>query len=334
MPAGVKYKYFFEPKINDAGTITFSATLVGPGITPSNEQVLYVGQPNALSLVARTGGTDAPGAPPGVKFNSFFVPAALDSSGSIAFFGGLAGPGVNGTNDSGLWAGSPSQPSLVMRQGDQAPGAPAGYVFNNAADVLLNDNGGMVFSASLNFNNNGAGVGIWTRDASGLHSLAITGNHAPGTAFDFSGFHALAMSPDGEIVAFLASINAPASPSGVWIADDIGQLRKLILEGDTVDIDGVGPRVVSSFAFYGDFGRTILGEPTDPNLSLNDLGQVFLRATFTDGSSGVFTAEFVPEPALLAWLALVPLAARRRRRKPRCLSSPRENQLRTGLPRG
>jgi PEP-CTERM motif len=75
-------------------------------------------------------GDQAPDTPTGAAFSEFNSPV-LNNAGQIAFQGLLfnGGGGVNNTNDTGLWSGTPGTIGLVARTGDQAPGYAAGKVF-------------------------------------------------------------------------------------------------------------------------------------------------------------------------------------------------------------
>jgi len=70
-----------------------------------------------LALVAREG-NQAPGTPEGVFFRSLSTPA-LNNAGQTAFSGFLAGTGVDGSNDRGIWAEDlQGVLTLIARTGD------------------------------------------------------------------------------------------------------------------------------------------------------------------------------------------------------------------------
>src|SRR5262245_4710772 len=76
-------------------------------------------------------GDAAPGTPAGVVFGqatgtAFGYPGS-STTGFVAFNAGVMGPGITaGTNDFGIWAGTPGAIQLVARATDPAPGTAAG----------------------------------------------------------------------------------------------------------------------------------------------------------------------------------------------------------------
>ena len=140
-----------------------------------------------MSLVARRG-SRAPGTPVGVNFGSeqivTFDSPVLNDSGKVAFRAVVSGPGVDESNDEGIWAGTVNDLKLVARAGSHAPGTPAGVNFEtffpwNGA-LQLNVRGQSVFTAFLMgddviFGQNS--IGIWATDITGaLHLIARTGD--------------------------------------------------------------------------------------------------------------------------------------------------------------
>ena len=80
-------------------------------------------------------GTQAPGLPAGVNFSFLAGNPQLNDAGQVAFSSFLAGTGVGSTNDEAIYRGT----TLVARDGNAAPGLPAGVNF-----------GGLVGSPQLN----------------------------------------------------------------------------------------------------------------------------------------------------------------------------------------
>ena len=85
-----------------------------------------------------------------------------------------------------------------------------------------------------------------------------------------------------------------------------GGLGLLVREGDLIDVDdgpGVDLRTVTSLSIPNNEVGAAVGQ----------LNRVVFQATFTDGSSGVFVANIIPEPTGLAFLGgLGALMLRRR----------------------
>ncbi len=106
-----------DPAFNGTGRIAFRG-FTAPGVSG-----IWSEGPGALALVARVGDS-APGTRAGINFAGFGHPAFNDA-GHTAFWAVLSGPGVNGSNDTGLWAESPSgELTLIVREGDPLEVAP------------------------------------------------------------------------------------------------------------------------------------------------------------------------------------------------------------------
>lgn len=191
MPDGVVFSgslfvAFTNPALNSAGRTAFAGRVAGAGVDSTNDQGIWSEASGSLALVVRSG-TPAPGTPSGVNFKSFssrLTSPVLNDAGEIAFFAALAGPGVNSTNNLGLWAGASGSLALVARMGDHAPGTEDGVVFGHFANVaghtpndvrhaILNAAGQTAFFSPLR----GSGIndsndrGIWATDRSGALQL-------------------------------------------------------------------------------------------------------------------------------------------------------------------
>lgn len=92
------------PVISNGGHTAFKGRLRGPGVVPRNEVGIWIERAGQLNLVAR-GGDFAPGTEPEVVFWSLghFREPLLNALGQVAFQEVLRGPGIDVTNDEGLW---------------------------------------------------------------------------------------------------------------------------------------------------------------------------------------------------------------------------------------
>ncbi|MEM9753102.1 MAG: choice-of-anchor tandem repeat NxxGxxAF-containing protein [Planctomycetota bacterium] len=183
-----RFDNFSSPALNDAGQITFFALLDGPDIETTNDSGLWSEAAGSLgnpALIAREG-DPAPGTADGVNYwrLSGFV---LNAAGETAFKSQLIGPGVDTTNDSGVWseaAGSIGSPALVARAGTQAPGTPDGVNFLVFSTPSLNAAGQIAFEGILT----GTEVdddndrGIWASEPNGELTLVVRN----GDQFDVS----------------------------------------------------------------------------------------------------------------------------------------------------
>ena len=102
--------------------MAYSAVLTGS----SGGQALYAGPLAAPQLVARSNDA-APDTPAGVNYSSFDFPTlSLNDAGQVAYVAFLTGSGVTNDNARALYAGPLADPQVVAREGDAAPGTPAG----------------------------------------------------------------------------------------------------------------------------------------------------------------------------------------------------------------
>jgi hypothetical protein len=116
--AGTVFSGLSAPILNGAGDVAFHATLAGPGVTPANNQGIWIGSPGNLRLLVRQG-APAPGTADGIVFgNLTFSQPAINGAGQVAFSAQLAGPGVTFDNNEGIWVGSSAdQLTLYIRKG-------------------------------------------------------------------------------------------------------------------------------------------------------------------------------------------------------------------------
>ena len=126
--SGVNYGGFGTPVLNAAGQIAFVAFVTGSGVNSSNNGGIWSGDAGALALVVREG-SQAPGLPSGVNFNSFFSNSlVLNAAGQTAFFANLTGIGVTASNREGLWATDrDGLLTLIARTGNLLEVAPGDF---------------------------------------------------------------------------------------------------------------------------------------------------------------------------------------------------------------
>jgi hypothetical protein len=332
-PAGVIFSNLvdFTPALSAGGQTGFRGFLrVGVGGVTSNDDTgIWSQSGGALSLVAREG-TQAPGAPAGVNFADIgFDFRAINAAGQVAFRAALQiGGGVTGLNDSGYWSQGSGPLALVAREGDPAPGAPAGSVFGHLSNsLILNAAGHTAFVGTLQ---NGLGgvtfsndSGIWSDRSGALELVAREGSQAPGTPsganFDFMprSSASIVLNSAGQMAVF-ASLRSGSggvnsfNNSGIWAEDVAGVLRLIVRRGDLLEVAPGDFRTVSSLSFRGDSGNE-----DGRGSGFNDLGQVAFIATFTDSTSGVFVSNLatLPEPtALTLGIVTVMLGAATMRR--------------------
>lgn len=213
-PVGAIFATFGNPIINSQGHVAFQAKLKTgtAGVTSLNDAAIFAEGNFASSgggggsgsgsisgsssgggpppyhrnfLIAREGDT-APGTVDGVftKFNdpvsnfSTFPSYYARFSDGVAFRGTLKiGGSVTKDSDTGIWAFYRGLLELVAREGDQAPGCPAGAVFVSFTALAMPDNAGVAFLAKLKPGAGGVtsanSVGIWATDLDGNLNLVV-----------------------------------------------------------------------------------------------------------------------------------------------------------------
>jgi hypothetical protein len=179
---GVRFTGASNPiAMNDAGHVAFGANLTGSGVGTANNVGIWADRGTGVQLVARSR-DPAPGMPAGVNFNSPFSPTVINTNGEVAFVAALVGPNL-GSNNAGIWSDVGGEGlKLIVREGQQAPGAPAGVIFESLQSFnapTLNTRGQIAFRALLN----GPGItlandsGLWAQDARGqLHLIVREGD--------------------------------------------------------------------------------------------------------------------------------------------------------------
>jgi hypothetical protein len=322
--------FFFSPTaMNASDAIAFTSGLAGPGVTPLNSGGIWAGSSVNVALVARAG-DPAPGLAPGTTFtspvtgsNPFSTPD-INASGHVAFSAATM-------SGSGIWLSGAAGLGLVAASGGQAPGMPAGVAFVPNAFAgfpgvpvqapLLNSHDALAFGATVA----GPGIsgannaGIWEGLSGSLNLIAQSGNQAPGAPVGVTFaiatpqsllYPTIALNSLGQ-VAF--SSGASDGSVGIWGTDTAGQLREVVRTGDLLQIAPGDERTVVTLALLGGSGNSD-GRPS----GLADNGQLAFRASFADGSSGIFVSSVLatPEPsslalALLAATALIVSLARR-----------------------
>ncbi len=252
LEAGVSYSGGGLPSINSAGQVAFRGWLQGPGVDSTNNVGIWSEGAGNLTLVARQG-EHAPGTEADVVFSSLSFPV-LNQAGRTAFYGTLQGPGVDLTNDTGVWSNNSGAVDLIVREGQPVPGTPPGVVFNTIRSdgdwsslspvklPLFNSAGQTAFQGFLagpdvTIDND---AGIWSNGSGSLSLIAREGSQAPGTEPGVLFRQFGADHPplgDGGHTAFFARLTGPGvtnfvNDQGIW-SDVGGTLTLLARTGDS-----------------------------------------------------------------------------------------------------
>ena len=200
--------------INGAGQTAFFARLIGPGVDSTNDHSIWSEGSGSLELVARKG-SHAPGTAEGVNFFSLIPGAMLNGAGQTAFAASLIGPGVDQTNNVGVWSEGSGSLALVARKGSPAPGTAEGVTFSSIfPGPVTNAEGQVAFTASLTGEDvdGSDDFGVWAEDRNGVLTLVIREGDqievAPGdvrtvlSVFMTSGETAISGGEDGRLINF------------------------------------------------------------------------------------------------------------------------------------
>jgi hypothetical protein len=298
-PDGVLFQTFGAARTSLNGSLSFEANLTGASVTPQDRFTRWSGSFSDPKLAYRRG-LQAPGLPDGVVFtttdSTFFF---ANDAGQIVQIANLSGPGIDTSNDSGIWL-SGTTSHLIAREGSQAPGLPAGTVFANPTGPTFlrfdhNNRSDVAFTAIAT--GSGGGTGLWSGQPGNAKLIAMSGNQVPGfsagTQFG-TDVSWLALSDNGGL-AFLTNITG--KQDAIFATDSAGNLEYITGSGNLLHVGDNQFRTVSTLSLF-DF---------------NTLNQIAFIATFTDGTQGAFIAT-VPEPSSLLLLTGTVLLIPRRRR--------------------
>lgn len=161
-----------------------------------------------LRLIARYD-TQAPGTPPGVRFDRGPHLQALTDLGEVVFVGFLDGVGVDASNDTGIWVGDHETLRLVVRDGDSVPNSLEPAVFKNVSPQrhsVPHAAQHTVFSATVGSPSSNAddAWGIWVSAPDGTkEKLVAVGDEIDGYG-TITGFSSTGVNNRGDM-AILAS---------------------------------------------------------------------------------------------------------------------------------
>ena len=222
----------------------------------------------------------------------------MNASGQLVFWAALEpGGAVDSTNSSGIWSEASGSLALVARKGSQAPGTPAGAVFDQLGyRLVMNDSGQVAFMASLKSDVGGVdstnNEGIWLETDGVLNLIARAGDRAPGTpdgvVFNTQ-INNYAINSVGQVY-FYGTLTGPGidnnNADGIWLYDPSNGLTLVVREGDEVTLTS-GETVTfiniatgaAEYSSGGSDGRARY---------FNNNGEIAFGADVTPGSRGGF----------------------------------------------
>ena len=303
--------------VNAAGATLFRGFVEGAGVDEANSMGLWsYGASAGLQLLVRAG-DKVPDAS-GHRFVSFPGIPTINSAGDTAFLAFTSG-GRQG--DRGAAIGVAEDMSLgvfvriaagdvsrVLALGDAAPGIGGDVHLIDLFDPIMNGSRGIAVLAAVW----GVGVGafnetgLWSNAMSsdgGLRLVARQGDAAPGgdSGFVFGVFLEPSLNARGQTAFMASGYKRPGdsivdSAFGIWGQDRNGVLRQVVRVGQEIELASNDVKTIAALSFTSETGNED-GKPR----GLNDSGQLVFRATFVDGSSGIFVSNVlaIPEPDTL-----------------------------------
>ena len=239
---GVKYNFLERfSAIAPTGQVAFQATLTGPSVAGDNDVGIWAGMPGSVTVVAREGDT-----PPGISGDVTYDepnPPLINSSGTVAYTAAVFGGGVNLDNDSGFWAGPPTAPALIVREGSPAPGAGVGVTYGDTTLLPLrssiNASGRIAFITELRGTNltDQNDTAIYVGQPGAFTLRVREGNVAAGSPSTtrYSDFFTVALNATGDMVfsAALLGENGVALGEGIWMnPNNTATIRLVAKTGD------------------------------------------------------------------------------------------------------
>lgn len=123
------------------GQAAFTTSLSGGDtVVGQNDTALYAGGIGNVQLVVRRGDT-VTGMATGETLNTITSGIAFTDNAGVAFIGFIAGPNVTSDNDAAVFAGTPGNLRIIVREGDAAPGVLGGVIGSTSGGGLVNGTG-------------------------------------------------------------------------------------------------------------------------------------------------------------------------------------------------
>jgi uncharacterized protein (TIGR03382 family) len=270
------------PRCTADGQATFVHPITAAG---SSEYALFhVDAAGTTTVVHRTG-DDVPGLEPVEEFLAFARSPRINSSGQLAF------RGVMQTSDTGLFGpGGNGETTLLMREGEVAPGSPAG-VFEDLdvkMDKTIAADGAVAFIHSFKFDNWFVESGLWHHDPADpgvLTTLMMQSTAAADlpAGWEYGGFASLTGNKSGRL-AVQGRANFGEDDLGdpieeeeaVWVQNDAGDFVLAAITGEAAPGTGGATLVTINNALFMNasgqttFAGTLVKIP--PVDSFNDYG--------------------------------------------------------------
>ncbi len=279
---GEFWSAFYSPHLNDAGNVGFSAP-VGNDVVNSGVFRMVNGVIETLAIP----GQQVPGLASGVTFEWILNLHAFNDDNLLATRVQFSGPGVNASNNTGLFQSWFGGFQLVAREGGGAPGLP-GTTFGDFTNTmpLLAEDGQIAFDVGLN----GAAAGDssrWRGWPGAFSNLVKEGDLTPiGGTFGGSTPDFWTMSLTTSGAAFVESIEGLAGSSrALWVdaGGANGEVLAIAFQGDPAPV-GVYDLISKTDIDTASDGTTVfVARVAGPGITATE-NTLLLRAKFGEAA--------------------------------------------------
>jgi hypothetical protein len=278
--------------INDTGTVLFNGELdssTGFNYGSSDDTGLWLGTPGAVQLVVKSGDV-APGYASNVNIELIgqFV---LNDAGDVAFKTMVAGP--SGFRENALYEASQGVLTRIAYQGMSAPGAGAGATFVAPQPVNINNNGAILFTSEVmrSCSETCPTKGLWIAQSGTIVPILLNkSGPLPGlpSNFDLAEVGSVAVN-DLDQVVFQCTVFNGNNYNAVFGWTEQDGVFPIALPGAQFEVSlGQYRTAIDGYLACVD-GNTSNG-PT--STSLTNSGQTVVGIGFSNGTAGLFSAQF------------------------------------------
>jgi hypothetical protein len=228
-PEGFIYWDVDTPAIGASGHVVFSGVAdISLGSTENNTNAVWAGMPGELRAIVRENEAVS-GFPSNVLFDSAGIGTAdgfvVTPSGAVGFSARMKGAGQS--TQRALLAHVDGTTYGILREGDPAPGFPAGVFISNTgvgiSGFAMSD-AGMVITGMTTSNE----AGVWLHDFNTINRLP-----SPVADCSFSSLPAVSINQAGSIalyVSFIGNDNNPCTPSTGLFKWQNGQWQAVMVQ--------------------------------------------------------------------------------------------------------
>jgi hypothetical protein len=293
---------------NGTGASAFVGRVAGDSVGTADARLFSVDAAGSVAVLAAEGAHAPSATGPSLadlaRFGNRFVIGGINASGHVVFEATLtADDGQPIQANEGIWTDASGALRMVVRRGQAIPdcGASCSELFENVSEIAINDNGTVVFRASVTGSTN---EGIWANLGSGgaLSQIVREGDEAPGVSECAATFASglsstsarivLAQSDDIVLQATLeGTCIDTTNDQGIWRYNpSSGQLELLLRDSGVYTIDGAD-RTLRTFGFLhwinGSGQQRVVANGDGRRSGYNNNRQLAISAVFTDNSQAV-----------------------------------------------